>query len=87
MKTLTRFLFKAFLFVITTAAIVGVFLGGIAVVFVFARWAAPVVVVAAVLVWSLMRAAKYAEDEENQALNLAKAMREQKEANKGTNAV
>lgn len=80
MKKFYIFLWKAFMIIVATAAVIGLFIGGTMAAFGLAMRFAPVVVVVAGLGWALMRAAKYAEDEENQAMNLAKAIREQKEA-------
>lgn len=83
MKRSYRIALKVFAYIFATAALAGFTVGGIGGMFAVARALAPFIIVVAAVVYGLVvlvRKAEQAEKEENQTLNLAKAVRDAKMA-------
>lgn len=86
MKTFIRGLSKAFIYIFITAVLAGILVGGVGGLFMMARAAAPWVVLAGLIIYGLIKLAdkaEAAEAEENQSLNLARAMQAAREGNNG----
>lgn len=85
MNAFTRGLAKVFLWIFLSAIIAGVLVGGVGGLFVLARALAPWAVGAGLIIYGLIRLAQKAEAaeaEENQSLNLARAIHASEQANK-----
>ncbi len=78
MKTFIKGLTRVYLYIFITAVLAGLLVGGAGGLFGISRAVAPWVVGFGLVLWFLMKladAAEKAESEDNQSLNLAKAMR------------
>lgn len=89
MKRFTRNLLKVFMYLFATAAVAGFAVGGVGGMFAVGRALAIPIVIGGMIIYGLIllvRHAEKAETEENQTLNLAKAMRDAKAATASPNA-